>query len=114
MEQISIFYKYTLLVCLVGYLYPKKERQTAEPIQVQFFCGTLHGAREGLWMLRKVVSKSFACLSFRLFVCLYPINVKSAELIRTKFLVGPHMTKRKVLNAQIFLNFTIYNSNIEG
>ena len=34
----------------------------------------------------------YTCLS----VCLYPINVKTAEPIGTKFCVGPHMTPGKV------------------
>ena len=34
----------------------------------------------------------FACL----FVCLYPINVKTAKPIRTKFCVGPNMAPGKV------------------
>ena len=34
----------------------------------------------------------FACLFA---VCLYPINVKTAESIGPKLCVGPHMTPRK-------------------
>ena len=34
----------------------------------------------------------FACLSSRLFVCLYPINVKTAEPIGPKFSEGPRLT----------------------
>ena len=33
---------------------------------------------------------------FGLSVCLYPINVKTAEPIEPKFFVGPHMTPGKV------------------
>ena len=36
------------------------------------------------------------CLSVRSFVCLYPINVKTAKPIGPKFCVGPHMTPGKV------------------
>jgi len=36
------------------------------------------------------------CLSLWLFVCLYPINVKTAEPIGPKFLVGHHVTTGKV------------------
>ena len=43
----------------------------------------------------------FAWLS----VCLYPINVKTNELIRSKFCVGPHMTPRKVYGCSILQNF---------
>ena len=32
---------------------------------------------------------------FQDFSCLYPINVKTAEPIRPKFIVGPHITPRK-------------------
>ena len=32
---------------------------------------------------------NLACLSFCLFVCLYPINVKTAKPIGPKFFVGP-------------------------
>ena len=35
---------------------------------------------------------NLACL----FVCLYPINVETAEPIRPKFCVGPHVFPRKV------------------
>ena len=35
-------------------------------------------------------------LSVCLFVCLYPINVKTAEPIWPKFCMGPHMTAGKV------------------
>ena len=36
------------------------------------------------------------CLSVWVFVCLYPINVKSAEPIGPKFCVGPHVAPGKV------------------
>ena len=36
------------------------------------------------------------CLSVCLFVCLYPINVKTAEPIGPKFFVGHHVTTGKV------------------
>ena len=36
------------------------------------------------------------CLSVCLFVCLYPINVKTTEPIGPKFCVGPHVTPGKV------------------
>ena len=35
-------------------------------------------------------------LSGCLFVCFYPINVKTAEPIKPKFCVGPHVTPKKV------------------
>ena len=38
----------------------------------------------------------FACLSGCLFVCLYPINVKTAEPIGSKFCVGSRVTPGKV------------------
>ena len=38
----------------------------------------------------------FACLSVCSFVCLYPIDVKTAEPIGPKFCVGPHVTTGKV------------------
>ena len=37
-----------------------------------------------------------SCLSGCLFVCLYPINVKTAEPNGPKFFVGAHMTPEKV------------------
>ena len=39
---------------------------------------------------------SILCLSGCYAVCLYPINLKTAEPIGLKFFVGPHMTPRKV------------------
>ena len=39
---------------------------------------------------------NLACLSGCLFVCLYPINVKTGEPIWPKFFVGHHVTTRKV------------------
>ena len=42
----------------------------------------------------------FVCL----FVCLYPINVKTAEPIETKFCVGPNVTPAKVT----FFVFVLY------
>ena len=45
------------------------------------------------------------CLAVCLFVCLYPINVKTNELIRSKFCVGPHMTPRKVYGFSKLQNF---------
>ena len=35
---------------------------------------------------------NLACLGVCLFVCLYPINVKTAEPIGPKFFVGHHVT----------------------
>ena len=40
---------------------------------------------------------NLACLSVCLFVCLYPINVKTAEPIGPKFFVGHHMTPGKLV-----------------
>ena len=45
-------------------------------------------------------SKYILCLSARLSVCLYPINVKSVELIVHKFCVGPRPQGR-FMNARI-------------
>ena len=39
---------------------------------------------------------NLACLSVCLFVCLYPINVKTAKPIGPKFFVGPHVSPGKV------------------
>ena len=39
---------------------------------------------------------NLACLSGCLFVCLYPINVKTAEPIGPKFFVGHHVTTENV------------------
>ena len=39
---------------------------------------------------------NLACLSVSLFVCFYPINVKTAEPIGPKFFVGHHVTPGKV------------------
>ena len=39
---------------------------------------------------------NLACLSVWVSVCLYPINVKTAETIGPKFFVGHHMTTGKV------------------
>ena len=53
-------------------------------------------------ILMKLLIKSFiyvlcwsVCLSVFLFVCFYPINVKTAEPIGLKFCVGPQMTQGK-------------------
>ena len=43
------------------------------------------------------VSKGYLISIYTLLVCLYPKNVKTAELIGRKFCVGPHMTPGKVL-----------------
>ena len=40
--------------------------------------------------------KYFLRVSVRFFVCLYPINIKTAEPIGPKFCVGPHMTSGEV------------------
>ena len=40
------------------------------------------------WLL---LDTNIHCLSVCLFVCLYPINAKTAEPIRPKFFVGPNM-----------------------
>ena len=48
---------------------------------------------------------SFACLPICQFVCLYPINVKTAELIRPKFCVGPQETPGKVYEWSKFQKF---------
>jgi len=45
------------------------------------------------------------CLAVCLFVCLYPINVKTNGLIRSKFCVGPHMTPQKVYGCSKLQNF---------
>ena len=42
------------------------------------------------------LSINLACLSVCLSVCLYPINVKTVELIGPKFFVGHQMTTGKV------------------
>ena len=39
---------------------------------------------------------NLACLSVCLFVCLYPVNVKTTKPIGPKFFVGPHVTPGKV------------------
>ena len=46
---------------------------------------------------------NLACLSVCLGVCLYPINVKTAEPIRPKFCVGPNMALRKVHGQSNFI-----------
>ena len=43
---------------------------------------------------------NYACL----YVCLYPINVKTAEPIRPKFCVWPHVTPGRFMNDQNFQN----------
>ena len=48
-----------------------------------------------------IYSVYFACLS----VCLYPINVKTAEPIRFKFWLGLHMTPGKFYKWIKFLKF---------
>ena len=46
----------------------------------------------------------FACLFVSLFVCLYPINVKTAEPIGPIFCVEPHITPGKVYEWSKFQN----------
>ena len=46
---------------------------------------------------RKSIYIYFACLFVCLAVCLYPMNVKTAELIGPKFCVGPYVTPGKVM-----------------
>ena len=50
---------------------------------------------------------NLACLSVCLGVCLYPINVKTAEPIRPKFCVGPHVSPGKVYE---WSKFQIFDS----
>ena len=45
------------------------------------------------------------CLSVWVFVCLYPIKVKTAELIGPKFFVGPHVIPVKVYESSEFKKF---------
>ena len=40
-----------------------------------------------------------------MFVCLYPKNVKTVELIGLKYVVGPHMTPGKVYEWSKFQKF---------
>ena len=55
---------------------------------------------------------SIYCLSVSLYVwvsvCLYPINVKTAEPIEPKFCVGPHMTPEKVYGYSESQDFFIF------
>ena len=44
---------------------------------------------------------------YSLSVCLYPINVKTAEPIRPKFCVGPQLAPGKVYQLSKFLKFAI-------
>ena len=56
---------------------------------------------------------NLACLSGCLFVCLYPINVKTAEPIGPKFFMGHHVTTGKVYEwskFQIFVSIKIRSS----
>jgi len=56
---------------------------------------------------------NLACLSVCLFVCLYPINVKTAEPSGPKFFVGHHVTTGKVYEwskFQIFVSIKIRSS----
>ena len=48
---------------------------------------------------------NLACLSVCLFVCLYPINIKTAEPIGPKFFVGSRGTPGKVYGGSIFKKF---------
>ena len=48
------------------------------------------------------ISLSVVCLGWCMFVCLYPINAKTTELIGSKFFVGPRVTLEKVMDDQIF------------
>ena len=50
---------------------------------------------------------NLACLSVCLFVCLYPINVKTAEPIRPKFCVGPLWSQGRFINDQNFKNLCL-------
>ena len=49
-----------------------------------------------------VVYINLACLGGCLFVCLYPITVKTGEPIRPKFCVGPHVASEKVYGQSDF------------
>ena len=48
---------------------------------------------------------SILCLSGCLFVCLYPINFKTAESIGPKFCLGLYMSPKKVYGWSKFQNF---------
>ena len=54
---------------------------------------------------RKSIYIYFACLFVCLAVCLYPMNVKTAELIGPKFCVGPYVTPGKVYEWTKFQKF---------
>ena len=68
-----------------------------------------------LWLQMVKSSKwnlyiNLACLSGLVFVCLYPINVKTAEPIAPKFVMGHHVTTGKVYEwskFQIFVSIKI-------
>ena len=56
------------------------------------------------------------------FVCLYPINVKTAKPIQPKFFLGPHMTPGKVYEwsevvkfslKKLFLNFIFLKEKMQ-
>ena len=51
------------------------------------------------------ISIYILCFSECLSVCLYPINVKTAEPIGPKFCVGPHVTPGKVYGWSNFQKF---------
>ena len=65
------------------------------------------------------VSKGYLISIYTLLVCLYPKNVKTAELIGRKFCVGPHMTPGKVygclkLQQQQIVQKNLFLLNLEN
>ena len=66
-----------------------KSYRNVRPETGTIFCSTPYPKHYNLQ------SKYILCVFTYAFVCLYPKNVKKAELIGSKFCVGPHMTLRK-------------------
>ena len=55
---------------------------------------------------------NLACLFVWVFVCLYPINVKTAEPIGPKFCVGHHVTPGKVYGMIKFSKICLHQNSI--
>ena len=64
-------------------------------------------------ILMPLTSFYILCLSGCLFVCLYPMNVKTAKPIRSKFCVGPHMTQGKIYEWSKFQKLVLIKSDFQ-
>ena len=106
-----LIYKFWILIYSIDhdyvFLWKVYTKQTIQA-QIKVFhkttlFGELVAGAHIVWFLHDTPVKSI--YKFGLSVCLYPINVKMAEPIGPKFLVGHHVTTGKVYESSKFQKF---------